>query len=83
MFKAEIENFKQYWPAHLLIHVPWGFWAMFLVAQYGDWGLASLDGGGRATDCLLESAVGRSSPSGRTPSGLTWRGFMAGPCSAE
>ena len=42
MFKAEIENFKQYWPAHLLIHVPWGFWAMFLVAQYEDWGLASL-----------------------------------------
>ena len=39
MFKAEIENFKQYWPAHLFIHGPWGAFAGFLIAQYSDWGL--------------------------------------------
>ena len=39
MFEAEWKNFKEYWPAHLFIHLPWGAFAGFLIAQYGDWGL--------------------------------------------
>ena len=42
MFKAEITNFKQYWPAHLFIHVPWGFFAAFLMTQYDELGLGAV-----------------------------------------
>ena len=67
MFKAEIANFKQYWPVHLFIHVPWGFFSAFLMTQYDEWGLGALVSGRRLLVRQSGSGSGGSSPSGTTP----------------